>query len=323
MDILSEIKNVFDVEMNALVNVKNSLSNSIIDVVNVVNDCKGKVVLCGMGKPGHIAKKISATMSSLGIQSYTLHPAEAMHGDLGTLSGDDVIIFISNSGETAEICHILPNIKMIGATMAAITSHPESTLAKYSDFVIELPIMLEASVHNLAPTSSTTAALVIGDAIAVVVSKMRKFKKENFALFHPAGTLGRKLTTTVYDVMAKEAEVPVVRVDSTILQAIEEMCEKPMGAVIITDDDNNMCGLITEGDLRRSYERKIDVYNTLVNDVMTKTPVYTRPDVLAVEALKIMERGKHSLSVLPVLDNDNTVCGLISNHSIIRLGIFI
>lgn len=323
MDILSEIRNVFDVEINELVNVKNSLSNSIIDVVNVVNDCKGKVVLCGMGKPGHIAKKISATMSSLGVQSYTMHPAEAMHGDLGTLSGDDVIIFISNSGETVEICHILPNIKMIGATMVAITSHPESTLAKYSDFVIGLPVMLEASAYNLAPTSSTTAALVIGDAIAVVVSKMRKFQEENFALFHPAGTLGRKLTTTVYDVMAKGDEVPIVCKDSTILQAIEEMCEKPMGAVIITDDGNNMCGLITEGDLRRSYEKKIDVYNALVNDVMTKTPVYTRPDALAVEALKIMERGKYSLSVLPVLNNDNKVCGLISNHSIIRLGIFI
>lgn len=323
MDILSEIKNVFDVEMNELTNVKNLLSNSIIDVVNIVNDCKGKVVLCGMGKPGHIAKKISATMSSLGIQSYTLHPAEAMHGDLGTLSGDDVIIFISNSGETAEICQILPNIKMIGATMVAITSHPESTLAKYSDFVIELPVMQEASVYNLAPTSSTTAALVIGDAIAVVVSKMRKFQKENFALFHPAGTLGRKLTTTVYDVMAKDEDIPVVNINATILQAIEEMCEKPLGAVIITDAYNNMCGLITEGDLRRGCERKIDIYNTLVNVIMTKTPVYTRPDTLAVEALKIMEKGSHSLSVLPVLDYDNKVCGLISNHSIIRLGIFI
>ena len=323
MEILSEVKNVFDIEMNELVNVKNSLSNSIVNVINVVNDCKGKVVLCGMGKPGHIAKKISATMSSLGIQSYTLHPAEAMHGDLGTLSNDDVIILISNSGETAEICRILPNIKMIGVTIVSITSHPESTLAKYSDYVIELPVMLEASAHNLAPTSSTTAALVIGDAIAIVVSKMRKFQKENFALFHPAGTLGKKLTMTVYDVMAKDDDIPIIHTGSTILKAIEEMCEKPMGAVVIIDDDNNMCGLITDGDLRRSFEQKIDVYHTLVNDIMTKTPIYTQPDVLAVEALKIMEKGNHSLSVLPVLDNDNKVSGLVSNHSIIKLGIFI
>ena len=323
MNILSEIKNVFDIEMNELNNVKNSLSDSIIDVVNTVNDCRGKVVICGMGKPGHIARKISATMSSLGIQSYTLHPAEAMHGDLGTLSDDDVIIFISNSGETTEICHILPNIKMIGTTIVAITSHSESTLAKYSDLVIELPIMQEASAYNLAPTSSTTAALVIGDAIAVAVSKMRKFQQEGFALFHPAGTLGRKLTTTVYDVMVKEAEVPIVHINATILQAIEEMCEKPLGAVIIADEDNNMCGLITDGDLRRSYERKIDVYNTLVSEVMTKTPIYTYPNTLAVEALKIMEKGTRSVSVLPVLDNNKKICGLISNHSIIRLGIFV
>lgn len=323
MDIFCEIENVFDIEMRELINVKKSLSHSIVDVVNVVNNCTGKVVLCGMGKPGHIAKKISATMSSLGIQSYTMHPAEAMHGDLGTLSGIDVIIFISNSGETAEICHILPNIKMIGTTMVAITSHSESTLGKYCNYVIELPVMQEASPYNLAPTSSTTAALVIGDAIAVVVSKMHKFKKENFALFHPAGTLGRKLTTTVYDIMEKNEDIPMVDTCSTVLQAIKEMCEKRSGAVVVVDKAFNMCGLITDGDLRRSFERKIDLYNTLVNDIMTKKPVYTYSNTLAADALKIMEDSKYPLSVLPVLDGANKVCGVISYHSILKLGIFI
>lgn len=323
MDILSEVINVFDIEMNELERVKKSLSNSIVDVINIVNDCRGKIVICGMGKPGHIAGKISATMSSIGIQSYTLHPAEAMHGDLGTLSKDDVIIFISNSGETAEICNILPNIKMIGITMVAITSHVESTLARYSDYVIELPVMKEASAHNLAPTSSTTAALVIGDAIGVTVSKMRKFNKENFALYHPAGTLGRKLTTTVYDVMAKNEDLPRVLLDSSLLAAIEEMCAKPMGAVVVVDKENNLRGLITDGDLRRSYEKKIDVYNSIVNDIMTVKPKWILSSKLAVEALRMMEQGTGSLSVLPVLDENDKVCGMISSHSIIKLGIFI
>lgn len=323
MDIFSEVKKVFDIEIGELKNVENSLSASIVDVINVVNNCKGKILLCGMGKSGHIARKISATMSSIGIQSYTLHPAEAMHGDLGTLSKNDVIIFISNSGETAEICNILPNIKMIGTIMVSITSHAESTLAKYSDYVIELPVIKEASAHNLAPTSSTTAVLVIGDAIAITVSKIRKFKKENFALYHPAGALGKKLTTTVYDVMAKDDDLPKVLIDSSLLMAIEEMCSKPMGAVVIVDEENNICGLITDGDLRRSYEKKVDVYNSVVNDIMTEKPKCISSSKLAVEALRIMEEGISSLSVLPVLDGHNKLCGLISNHSIIRLGIFI
>lgn len=323
MDILSEIRNVFDVEINELENVKSFLTESIVEVVNIINKCKGKIVLCGMGKPGHIAQKISATMSSLGIKSYTLHPAEAMHGDLGTLSDEDVIIFISNSGETAEICNILPNIKLIGATIIAITSYSESTLAKYADYVIQLPVMREASVYNLAPTSSTTAALVIGDSIAVTVSKLRKFKKEDFALFHPGGTLGKKLTITVYDVMAKNEELPKVHNGATLLQAIEEMCEKPIGAVVIVDQNNYLLGLITDGDLRRCYEKRIDVYTTYVDDIMNKAPICVHADSLAVEALRIMEKGKRSLSVLPVLDNDHKVCGLISNHNIIKLGIFL
>lgn len=323
MDILSEVKNVFDIEISELLKVKDCLSTSIVDVIKIVNECRGKVVLCGMGKPGHIARKISATMSSIGIQSYSLHPAEAMHGDLGTLSKDDVIIFISNSGETAEICNILPNIKMIGLVMVSITSYANSTLAKYSDYLIELPIMKEATAHNLAPTSSTTAALVVGDAIAATVSKLRKFKKESFALYHPAGTLGRKLTTTVYDIMTKDEFLPKVLVDSNLLTAIEEMCAKPMGAVVVVDKGNNMSGLITDGDLRRSYERKIDVYSSIVNDVMTTEPKWIYANKLAVEALRIMEQGDRLISVLPVLDDNQKVCGMISSHSIIRLGIFL
>lgn len=323
MDILSEINKVFDIEINELENVKESLNESLVEVIHAVNDCKGKVVLCGMGKPGHIAHKISATMSSLGIHSYVLHPGEAMHGDLGTLSKDDIIIFISNSGETMELCTILPNIKMMEIPIVAITSNPKSTLAEYADYKIILPEMKEACTLDLAPTSSTTAALVLGDAIAVVVSEMRSFKKENFALFHPAGSLGRKLTTRVDDIMAKDQDAPKVLIHSKIPDAIVELCRTGLGAVVIVDEEDYMKGLITDGDLKRYLQKKVDVYNLQVDDVMTKTPVYTYANKLAVDALKLMENRERQLSVLPVLDNENKVVGLVRNHDIIKLGIFV
>ena len=310
MDILTEVKKVFNTEIQELNRVQETLDSSIVNVINAVNECNGKVVLCGMGKPGHIARKISASMSSLGIHSYVLHPGEAMHGDLGTLSNDDIIIFISNSGETFEICNILPNVKMIGVPIVAITSNPDSTLAEYADYLISLPEMKEACALNLAPTSSTTAALVIGDAIAVVVSEMRKFKRENFALFHPAGSLGKKLTTRVSDILAKGDDLPMVLIHSDMPKAIMEMCRIGLGAVVVMD-------------LKRYLERKVDVYNLCVDDVMTLKPIFVYEDTLAVDALKIMENREKQLSVLPVLNQDDKVTGLIRNHDIIKLGIFI
>lgn len=323
MDILTEAKKVFDTEIQELNRVKEVLDGSIVDVINAINDCKGKVVLCGMGKPGHIARKISASMSSLGIHSYVLHPGEAMHGDLGTLSSDDIILVISNSGETSEIGHILPNIRMIGTPIVAITSNGKSSLAQFADYLICLPEMREAGALNLAPTSSTTAALVLGDAIAVVVSEMRRFKKENFAMYHPAGALGRKLTITVDDIMAKGEAVPEILIHSNMQQAIVEMCKTGLGAVIVVDETGSMCGLISDGDLKRYMEKRIDVYNMNVEEVMTENPIYTYQNVLAVDALKIMENREKQLSVLPVLDEKNKVVGLVRNHDIIKLGIFI
>lgn len=323
MDILTEVKRVFDTEIQEVNRVEESLDHSVVDVIHAINRCTGKVVLCGMGKPGHIAGKISASMSSLGIQSYVLHPGEAMHGDLGTLSDNDIIIVISNSGETAEICSILPNIRMIGTPIAAITSNGSSTLAQYSDYLICLPEMREACALNLAPTSSTTAALVIGDAIAVVVSEMRRFKKENFAMNHPAGALGRKLTTKVEDIMAKGDDVPQILIHSKMEQAIIEMCRTGLGAIIIVDEDNYMQGLITDGDLKRYLQKRIDVYNMDVEEVMTREPIAVSGHMLAADALKIMESREKQLSVLPVLDEENKVSGLIRNHDILKLGIFL
>lgn len=322
-DIIADIRKVFDTEIAELENVKNSLDEETVKkIVTLLSQCDGKVVLSGMGKPGHIGRKISATMSSLGISSYFLHPAEALHGDLGTLSQDDVIIIISNSGETAEVCNMLPNIKMIGTPIIAMTSYPESTLAQYADYLLELPVMQEACALHLAPTSSTTAELVMGDALAVVLSEMKQFKKENFALYHPAGSLGRKLITKVSDLMHTGEENPIVPEGSTLKTAIYVMSKTGLGAVSIVDTEGKLAGLITDGDLKRYMEKEVDVYNVLVNEVMTKNPIVVSEKILAIEALRIMEKREKQLSVLPVVAEDGKVVGLIRNHDIIQLGIF-
>lgn len=322
-DIIADIRKVFDTEIAELENVKNSLDEEMVKkIVTLLSQCDGKVVLSGMGKPGHIGRKITATMSSLGISSYFLHPAEALHGDLGTLSQEDVIIIISNSGETAEVCNMLPNIKMIGTPIIAMTSYPESTLAQYADYLLKLPVMQEACALHLAPTSSTTAELVMGDALAVVLSEMKQFKKENFALYHPAGSLGRKLITKVSDLMHTGEENPIVPEGSTLKTAIYVMSKTGLGAVSIVDTEGKLAGLITDGDLKRYMEKEVDVYNVLVNEVMTQNPIVVSEKILAIEALRIMEKREKQLSVLPVVAEDGKVVGLIRNHDIIQLGIF-
>ncbi len=323
MDILKEVKKVFDIEIEQLQNVESNLDESIVDVINLINDCKGKIVLCGMGKPGHIARKISASMSSMGIPSYILHPADAQHGDLGMLTKDDVIIFISNSGETKEICQILPTVRLIGLKMVGITSSPDSTLGKYVDYLISIPKVIEAGALGLAPTSSTTAELVIGDAIAVVVSKMRDFKKEEFASYHPAGSLGQKLNTKVSDLMICDEKTPVITIGESLEKAVEVLCETGHGGVMIINSDRNLKGLITDGDLKRYMRKNIDMYTTVVDEIMTKSPVVVYEDMLAVDALRTMENRDKQLSVLPVLNSEDKVVGLLRTHDILQRGIFI
>lgn len=321
--IIEKVRNVFDIEIQELERVKNFLNEKELEkVINVLNECNGKVVLCGMGKPGHIGRKISATMSSMGISSFFLHPAEAQHGDLGTLSQDDVIIIISNSGETAEVCKMLPNIKMIGTPIIAMTSYSNSTLAQFADYIIELPVITEATNLKLAPTSSTTAELVVGDALATILSSMKKFKKENFALYHPAGALGRKLTTRVEDLMYTDEKNPVIETGNTLKSAIYVMSKTGLGAVSVIDKEGRLCGLITDGDLKRYMEHMVDIYSVIVDEVMTKSPVVVKKKILAIEALRIMEKREKQLSVLPVVDDSFKSVGLIRNHDIIQLGIF-
>lgn len=321
INIVQEGKNVFDIEINSLQKVKDSLSKNFENIISMIMKCKGKVIFTGMGKPGHIAQKLSATFASLGTPSFYLHPAEAQHGDLGMISKEDIIIAISFSGESEEVTRILPNIKKIGAKLIGISGNCKSTLIKQSDLSFIFPNIEEACYMKLAPTSSTTAALVLGDAIAVVCAKLKTFSKENFALFHPAGSLGKNLITTVGDLMSQGNENPVVTINDTFEKALEEMCRTSQGVVNIVDNEGKLIGLFTDGDLRRKLKEKVDIYNLKLSEIITTNPVKIRKEMLAVEALRIMINGNKKVSVAPVVNENNTLLGTLSTKDIIKAGI--
>ena len=319
MNILNECKRVFDVEISQLQMVRDTLQDSIVDIVHKIHTCEGKIVISGIGKPGHVARKLTATLSSLGIPSFFLHPAEALHGDLGSIGRKDIVVLISNSGNTKEVLNMFPSLRFIGCTTIAITSNPTSELATYSDIVLCTPKIQEACNLNLAPTSSTTVEMVIGHAIAVSVSKMNKFKKENFAIFHPAGTLGNALLSRVSDIMFTGSNIPVIEVGALMTDAVIEISKKGFGAVIITDLNGCIAGIITDGDIRRSFEKNIDIYSVVIDKIMTVNPACIDKDILAVDALKIMEQKM--ISVLPVADESKKPIGIIRNHDIIKNGV--
>lgn len=312
-------QDVFAQEISVLYHIKNSLKDTFVDIENEIVSCQGKIVLCGMGKSGHIARKISATLASLGSPSFFLHPAEAMHGDLGMVSEKDIIIMLSNSGETREILSIIPSLKLIGVKLIGLTGNKESTLAKECDIVQVIDIEREACYLNLAPTSSTTAMLVYGDALAVVASEEIGFTKSDFGVFHPAGTLGKKVLMRVRDIMAKGGALPIVIKGCMITEAIVEMSKKGLGTVAIADRDNKLVGLLTDGDLRRAIEKKVNLYEDVVDSIMTKTPKYIRSDLLLVDALKLLKENR--LNNYPIVDEELHVIGMLTWQMIIREGI--
>ena len=320
MDKLLEAKKIFDIEITALEKTRDSLDNTFLQILDLVVNCKGKVIVTGMGKPGHIAGKIAATFSSLGTPSFKLHPAEAMHGDLGMISGNDVVVAISFSGESDEIVRILPNIKIIGAALVGITGNPNSTLAKASDIVQVLPPIKEACYLGLAPTSSTTAVLCYGDALAVVASEIYGFKDADFGKFHPAGALGKKLFMTVKDVMINAEDTAVVGKGSSLSEAIVAMSKR--GLSIVTEVENRKInGILTDGDLRRLLENNADIYSLQFDQVMTRNPVVINEHVMAVDALKILKNRR--FTSMPVISDDNTYVGIVALHSIIKEGIVV
>lgn len=320
MDIINEGKSVFDTEIMALCKTRDSLNDNFINIVNQIIQCKGKVVWIGMGKPGHIGRKIAATMSSLGTSSFFLHPAEALHGDLGMISSDDVVIVISYSGESDEITRLIPNIKLIGSIIIAITGNIESTLAKNSDIVEVLPEFKEACHLGLAPTSSTTAALVYGDALAVVLSEKSGFSKIDFGKFHPAGSLGKQILFKVSDVMLSGNDTAVVENTATLKKAIVEMSKRGL-SIVTAVKDKRICGILTDGDLRRLLEHNVDIYAKDFQDVMTSHPLVVNENLLAVDALKLLRDNR--FSSMPVVDSQGDYAGIVTLHLIIKAGIVI
>lgn len=282
-------------------------------------DCRGRVVVTGMGKSGHIAGKIAATLASTGTPAFFVHPGEASHGDVGMIVREDVVIALSNSGETAEILAILPVLKRLGVPLIALVGARDSTLGRDADVFLDTQVPAEACPLNLAPTASTTAALAMGDALAVALLHARGFTEEDFARSHPAGNLGRRLLLHVADVMRKGAEVPRVGPEQTLAEGLLEMSRKGLGMTTIVDGEDRLLGVFTDGDLRRALDRGVDVHKTRMREVMTPQGRTVAPDVLAVEAINLMQA--HRITQLVVVDGQSQVRGALNVHDLMRAGI--
>jgi arabinose-5-phosphate isomerase len=319
MDIIQASKNIFDIEIGALEKTRDAIGEDFTKIVELILHCQGKVILTGIGKPGHIATKIAATFASLGTPSFFMHPSEAMHGDLGMVDSKDVVILVSYSGESGEVTTLLPVLNDIGCTTIAITGNAKSTLAKGCQFHFFFPPFEEACYLHLAPTSSTTALLVIGDALAVVVSKLRNYTKEDFGLHHPAGSLGKRLLVKVSDLMHEGAKNAVAHTGCTLQEAIVEMSSKGLSMVIVVDDNQKLIGIITDGDLRRMLQRGVDVYHEVINRVMTKNPKWVDFREMAVNALQKMNDLR--ITGMPVLNENLEVVGSILMQDILKAGI--
>ena len=318
-DYISEAKKVFDKEIEALTKTRDALGEDFETILNLILDCEGKLILTGMGKPGHIATKMSATFASLGIPSFFMHPGEAMHGDLGMVEKKDVVMLMSYSGESEEVTRLMPVLKEIGCTTIAITGKPQSTLAQVCQYHFFFPEFEEACYLHLAPTSSTTTLLVLGDALAVVASRAINYTRDDFGLHHPAGALGKKLLVKVKNLMYSGDEDAVVLEGSTLHQAIVEMSKKGLSMVTIVDTETNIKGIITDGDLRRMLDKNVDVYNAVVDDLMTKNPTTVDYREMAVNALQTMSDKK--ITCMPVVDEENKLVGTILMQDIFKAGI--
>ena len=318
-NIIREAQEVFRIEIEALEKVRSNLDGKFVSAVELILSCQGKVVLSGMGKSGIIAKKIAATLSSTGTLSVFMHPGEGLHGDLGMVDQKDVMIIIGKSGESDEISMMLPVLKKIGCSIISITANLDSTLARNSDVILDASIDREACGLNLAPTSSTTAALVMGDALATILSKAKKFKEENFALFHPAGRLGKRLLYKVSDLMFGIEKVAVSDKDDSFNDVLIKMIDKNLGACLVLDK-GELQGIISDGDLKRIFTKYQDYRNLKAHQVMISLPKTIEADVTAYNALLMMQKREKPISVLPVMANGKPV-GLLRLHELLEAGL--
>lgn len=319
IDSLKLAKDVFRIEAQAVLNLAKRLDKNFVKAVDLISVCKSRVVLTGMGKAGLIAQKISATLSSLGTPSLWLHPAEALHGDLGKVTRDDVIIAISTSGETEEITRLLPLVKRMGAKLIALTGHLKSTLAECADVVLDVSVEKEACPLGLAPTASTTAILAMGDALAVAVLEKKGFKKEDFAFLHPGGALGKKLLLRVEDIMRKAGNNPIVSENALVKNVLLSITRARAGSATLVDKNKKLTGIFTDGDLRRHIKSGTDLLNRKVKEVMTKSPKAIKKGSLAEEALKVLREYK--IDEIPVVDEKNRPVGLLDVQDLLKAGI--
>jgi arabinose-5-phosphate isomerase len=312
---LALARRVLEIEARAVHELAVRLDQGFVEAVRIVLACKGRVVVSGMGKSGHVARKLASTLASTGTPAFFVHPAEASHGDLGMITRDDVLIGLSNSGESAELLVIVPVVKREGAKLIAMTGNPASSLAREADVHLDAAVPEEACPLGLAPTASTTAALALGDALAVALLEARGFREEDFARSHPGGSLGRRLLTHVGDVMRRGDAIPRVPDTATLAEAVLEISRKGMGMTAVVRDDK-VLGIFTDGDLRRTLDRVGDLRTTPVTDVMTRAPRTVGASQLAVEAVKIME--DHKVSQLLVVEADNRLAGALNMHDLMR-----
>ena len=318
-EILKTGKKVIKIEAEAVANLEPSINHDFVKAVDTIYSSRGRVVLTGMGKSGLIARKIVATLNSTGTAAIYLHPTDALHGDLGMVRKEDVVIIISKSGSTEEIGKLLPMFKRLGVKLIAMTGNPDSLLVRESDIFLNISVREEACPHDLTPTSSTTATLVMGDALSVALLQKRGFTAEDFALLHPGGSLGKRLSLKIDEIMTKDAGVPIVKENSSIKDIILEMTSKRLGTTCVVDREGKLTGIITDGDLRRLLEKTMDVKNLIATDIMSRKPKVTEKDYLASFALQIMET--HKITSLVVVDGNKKPIGIVHLHDLVNLGL--
>ncbi len=317
--LLESGREVIETEARALSGLLGRIDDAFVAACRVMYACEGRVVVTGMGKSGHIGRKIAATLASAGTPSFFLHPGEASHGDLGMITSNDAVLAISNSGDTSEILTILPLIKRLGVPLVALTGNPDSRIAREADINIDVSVEQEACPLGLAPTASTTAALAMGDALAIALLEARGFSAEDFARSHPGGRLGRRLLLHISDVMHTGDGVPAVAASVRLSDALMEMTRARLGMTAIVDDDRKVLGIFTDGDLRRALDKRVDVHKASIDEVMTPGCITVRANLLAAEAVNIMQ--KHAIFALLVVDENERLVGALNMHDLLRAGV--
>jgi arabinose-5-phosphate isomerase len=318
-EIIKNGKEVIRIEAEAVANLTHSINDQFVKAINIISESKGRVVLTGMGKSGLIARKIVATLNSTGTAAIYLHPTDALHGDLGMVRKEDVVVLISKSGNTEEIANLLPMLKRLGVKMIAMCGSENSRLAQECDIFLDICVKEEACPHDLAPTASTTATLAMGDALSVALLQKRNFTIEDFAFLHPGGSLGKRLSLQISEIMIKGERIPIVRENASLKDVIIEITSKRLGTTCVLNDRGILTGIVTDGDLRRLLEKTLDIKDLIAKDIMTKKPKVLKESYLASFALQQMENFK--ITSLIIIDDENKPIGIVHLHDLINLGL--